>query len=60
MDKKHKKYNWREILSDALMACGAAAVSFGISLIHVAAGVVAGGVLAIAYGWLIGLGGDAP
>jgi len=56
---KHKSNkNWREIVSDALLVGGGVAVIVGVGLLHVAAGVIAGGVLAIAYGWLIARGGD--
>ena len=48
-----------EIISDCLMAGGAIAVSIGIGLIHIAAGISAGGAIAIIYGWLIARGGDA-
>ena len=48
----------REALSDCLMVGGAAAVSCGVALLNVAAGIIVGGLLAIAYGWLIGSGGD--
>lgn len=58
MEKTNKKHRWREILSDCLMVGGGAAVSFGIGLLHIAAGIIAGGVLAIVYGLLIGMGGD--
>lgn len=56
---KHKSNkNWREIVSDTLLVGGGVAVSVGVGLLHVAAGIIAGGVLAIAYGWLIARGGD--
>lgn len=55
---KKKQSNRREILSDCLMAGGGIAVSVGVSLFCIAAGVIVGGLLAIAYGWLIGRGGD--
>lgn len=56
---KHKSNkNWREIVSDALLVGGGVAVSVGVGLLHVAAGIIAGGALAIAYGWLIARGGD--
>lgn len=53
--KSNKK---REIISDCLMVCGGIAVSIGVGLIYLSAGVIVGGVLAIAYGWLVGRGGD--
>ena len=49
----------REILSDSLMIAGATAVSCGVAMVSLAAGIICGGVLAIVYGWLIGKGGDA-
>lgn len=58
MDKKCKKRRWREAISDLLLVSGGAAVSIGIGLIYPAAGLIACGVLAITYGWLIGRGGD--
>lgn len=52
------KYNRREIISDCLLVAGGTVVSIGVSLLHIAAGIIVGGMLAIAYGWLIGQGGD--
>ncbi len=49
----------REIISDCLMVGGSIAISVGVGLLHIAAGIIVGGVLAIGYGWLIGRGGDA-
>lgn len=54
-----KKSNKREIVSDCLMICGSVAVSVGVGLLHVVAGVIVGGVLAMTFGWLVGRGGDA-
>lgn len=56
MDKK--KHRRREIISDGLLIGGGIAVSVGVGLLHIAAGIIAGGVLAILYGWLIANGGD--
>lgn len=53
-----KKHNWREIFSDILLVSGGLAVSVGVGLLQAAAGIIVGGALAIAYGWLIGIGGD--
>ena len=52
------KKKYREIVSDSLLIGGAAAVSYGVALLNLAAGIVIGGLLAIAYGWMIGMGGD--
>lgn len=54
-----KKHNRREIISDCLLVAGCAAVSIGVGLLHIAAGIIAGGVMAIIYGWLIAKGGEA-
>ena len=56
---KEKKRNGREILSDVLLVAGGTAVSIGAGMVCIAAGVIVGGVLAMAFGWLIALGGDA-
>ena len=56
MDKN--KNNRVEVISDALMICGGIAVSVGVGLFHIAAGIIVGGALAMAFGWLIGRGGD--
>lgn len=56
---KSNKPRPREIVSDCLMTVGAIAVSIGIGLIHIASGIIAGGVLAVLYGWLIAKGCDA-
>lgn len=56
---KEKKRNGREILSDVLLVAGGTAVSIGAGVIHMAAGLIVGGLLAMAFGWLIALGGDA-
>lgn len=53
------KDNKREIVSDCLMIAGSVAVSVGVGLLHTVAGVIVGGVMAMAFGWLIGRGGDA-
>ena len=47
-----------EAVSDALMVVGGIAVSIGLGMLHVAAGIIAGGILAMVFGWLIGRGGD--
>lgn len=56
MDKN--KHNPRGIISDSLLVAGGIAVSVGVCLLHIAAGIIVGGALAIAYGWLVGIGGD--
>lgn len=50
--------NYKEIVSDSLMVGGAAAVSYGVALLNLAAGIIIGGLLAIAYGWMIGRGDE--
>lgn len=57
MKKKMDESRRRELLSDCLLVGGATAVSVGVSLFHIAAGLITGGVLAIVYGWLIAQGG---
>ena len=54
-----KNDNGREILSDCLMVGGGIAVSVGVGLFHIAAGVIVGGILAMAFGWLVAQGGEA-
>lgn len=54
----NKNFNWRGFLSDVLLLCGGAAISLGVGLFDMKAGIIVGGVLAIAYGLLIGFGGD--
>lgn len=56
MDKK--KNNRREFISDCLLIGGGIAVSVGVGLLHIAAGIIAGGVMSILYGWLIAKGGE--
>ena len=53
-----KKNNRREVISDCLLIGGGISVSVGVGLLHIAAGIIAGGVLAILYGWLIAKGGE--
>ncbi len=48
----------RETISDCLMVGGAAAVSCGVAMLNVAAGIIVGGLLTMFFGWLIGTGGD--
>lgn len=55
--EKNKK-NRREVISDILILTGGAAVSVGVGLLHIAAGVIVGGMLAMVFGWLIGRAGD--
>lgn len=55
---KEKKRRRREIASDVLLVAGGSAISIGAGVIHIAAGLIVGGVMAIAFGWLISLGGD--
>lgn len=56
MDKNN--HNRWEIISDSLLVAGGIAVSVGVGLLHIAAGVIVGGALAMVFGWLIGRGGD--
>lgn len=56
MDRK--KNNRREVISDCLLVGGGIAVSVGVGLLHIAAGIIAGGAMAILYGWLIAKGGE--
>ncbi len=58
MENKTDRARRREKISDRCLVGGAIAVSVGVGLIHIAAGIIAGGVLAILYGWLISQGGD--
>ena len=58
MEEKTKN-NRREVISDCLMVGGGIAVSVGVSLFHVAAGIIVGGILAMVFGWLVARGGDA-
>lgn len=53
------KKDRREAISDSLMVVGGVAVSVGLGMLHVAAGIIAGGILAMVFGWLIGRGGGA-
>lgn len=55
---KEKKRNGREVISDVLLVAGGTAVSIGAGVLHIAAGLIVGGLLAMAFGWLIALGGD--
>lgn len=56
---EENKMDRREAVSDSLMVVGGIAVSVGLGMLHVAAGIIAGGILAMVFGWLIGRGGDA-
>lgn len=56
---KEKKRNGREIISDALLVAGGTAVSVGAGVVHIAAGLIVGGLLAMCFGWLIALGGES-
>lgn len=58
MQKQSDEARRREKLSDRCLVGGAIAVSVGIGLFHIAAGIIAGGILSILYGWLISQGGD--
>ena len=58
MENKTDGTRRREKISDGCLVGGAIAVSVGIGLFHIAAGIIAGGILAILYGWLISQGGD--
>lgn len=53
-----KKKNRREVISDCLMVGGGVAVSVGVGLFHIAAGIIVGGALAMVFGWLVAQGGD--
>lgn len=50
--------NRREAISDRLLVCGGIAVSVGVGLLHVAAGIIVAGILAMFFGYLISRGGD--
>lgn len=56
---KSNKSNRQERISDALMVTGGIFVSVGVGLLHIAAGIIVGGALAMVFGWLIGRGGDS-
>ena len=56
---KEKKRKGREVISDVLLVAGGSAVSIGAGVIHIAAGLIVAGVLAMVFGWLIALGGDS-
>lgn len=56
MDKN--KINGQEVISDCLMIVGGISVSIGVGLLHIAAGIIVGGALAMVFGWLIGRGGE--
>lgn len=43
----------RENASDILIVAGGIAVSIGVGMIYLAAGVIVGGALAIAEGWIL-------
>lgn len=53
-----RKISRKERLSDCLLALGGAAVTAGVCMIHLAAGIIVGGILLIAFGTVLGLGGD--
>ena len=55
--QRPKRLRPKELLSDALVCIGAAAVAVGAALIYLPAGVMIGGVGAIWIGWLIARGG---
>lgn len=56
MEESKKKR--QELISDCLMVAGGITVSIGVGLLHIAAGIIVGGALAMVFGWLIGKGGD--
>lgn len=56
---KEKKRKRREIISDVLLIAGGSAASIGAGVIHFSLGLIVGGALAMAFGWLIALGGDS-
>lgn len=55
---KNKKPIRREFVSDCFLVGGGLAASIGVGLLHIAAGIITAGVLAMLFGWLITLGGD--
>lgn len=57
MNVKKKKSG---VLTVLLLTVGATAVAFGAGLIFLPAGFITGGVLAVAAGILLVLGGDTP
>lgn len=57
MEEKDKS-NRREVLSDRLLVGGGVAVSVGVGLLHIAAGIIVAGLLAMLFGYLISLGGE--
>lgn len=59
MEKETKQNRYREMIADLLWIGGGTAVSFGVGMIYTAAGIIVGGILAIAFGWLVLNGGDA-
>ena len=54
-----KKNKRREAISDGLLVAGGVSVSIGAGVLHIAAGLIVGGVMAMIFGWLIALGGDS-
>ena len=55
--KKINAAQTRELLSDVLAVGGAMTVAVGIGMIYLPAGVIAGGLGAVLFGWLIARGG---
>lgn len=55
---KLKKPISREFVSDVFLVVGGIATSVGVGLLHIAAGVITAGVLAMLFGYLITLGGE--
>jgi len=55
---KLKKPISREFVSDVFLVGGGIAASVGVGLLHIAAGVITAGVLAMLFGYLITLGGE--
>ncbi len=43
-------------LPDALLAGGAVSIAYGAGLIHLPAGFIVGGLMAVAFGWLLSRG----
>lgn len=57
MKKERKRGCRREFASDALLVIGGIAVSVGVGMLCVAAGVITAGVLSMVLGYLIAPGG---
>lgn len=53
-----KKHFNRETASDTLFVLGGVSVAIGAGILHVAAGLICGGILAMFIGWAISRGDD--